>query len=118
MSKDFIATSKRPTPAAVRAWGAEQNAKGANLPGTTPGTRGRLNPALVKAFNAKHKGQNAYAEGEAVKTVTVTVKPDKGRSKTVRLNVAEARKAALAAGHSVGKRGNLPEAVVKALVLS
>ena len=114
-TKPFIVKSSRPTAAQVRAWGAEQNPA---LPGSAKGTRGRLNPALVAAYNKAHKGGNAYSEKDkAVSSVTVTAKPAKGRAKTARVNVAEARKAAAAQGLTVGKRGRLPQAVLNTLVL-
>lgn len=114
---EFIVKSRRPLAAEVRAWGRDNDFKGKTEKMVSASTRGKLSPVLIAAFNAKHKGANAYSEKDrAPKSVTLTVKPEKGRAKTVRVNVAEARKAAEAKGLTVGKRGNLSEATVKALV--
>ena len=119
----FIVKSARPSAAAVREWGRNVNLANVEtegfepLPGTAANQRGRLNPALIAAYNKSHRGQNAYAEGEAVKSVTVTAKPEKGRSKTVKVNIAEARAAAVAQGIEVGARGRLPKAVLNSLIL-
>ncbi len=102
-----------PSAAQVRAWGRAQGI----TEGTKEGTRGRLSPALVKAFNAKHKGANAYKEGASVETVTVKAKPAKGRTVVRTVNVAQVRAAALAAGAQVGARGRLPQEVLTAYVL-
>lgn len=115
---DFIVSTKRPLPADVRAWG-----RGNDFPGKTEsmvakGTRGRLSPALVSAFNAKHKGGNAYSEKDkGVKSITVSAKPAKGRTKTARVSVPAARAALAAQGVQVGKRGRLPQAALASLIL-
>ncbi len=102
-----------PSAAQVRAWGRAQGI----TEGTKEGTRGRLNPALVSAFNAKHKGSNAYKEGASVETVTVKAKPAKGRTIVRTVNVAQVRAAAKAAGLPVGARGRVPAEMLSAYVL-
>lgn len=104
-----------PTAAEVRAWGRKQNAEnGTNFAGVDEGTRGRLNPELVSAFNAGRKSDRQYVEGnKAPKTVAVSVPTGKGnRTRTVQVVPAEARAAALAAGREVGTKGRLPESVL------
>lgn len=114
----FVVKSNRPSASAVRAWGRENDFDGKTETMVAESTKGRLNPALVKAYNAKHKGGNAYSEKDkAVKSITVTAKPEKGRSKTARVNVAQARAAAKAQGLTVGARGRLPQAVLSSLIL-
>jgi hypothetical protein len=114
---EFKVKATAPLPSVVRAWGAEQNSKGATYKGTEPGTRGRLNPALVSAYNKAHKGANRYVEGKAVKSIVVSAKPEKGRKVTARISVTEARKAAVEKGLPVGARGNLSQATIDALLL-
>lgn len=106
-----------PSAAQVREWGREQNAKGESFKGTEAGVRGRLNPALVEAFNKAHKGANAYKPHAHVPTVTVTAKPEKGRAVERKVNVAQARQALAAAGQPVGKRGRISQAQMSAYVL-
>jgi hypothetical protein len=114
----FIVKSNRPAPSAVRAWGRENDFAGKTEKMVAEGTRGRLSPVLVAAYNAKHKGGNAYSEKDkAVASITVTAKPAKGRAKTARVNVAQARAAAKAQGLTVGARGRLPQAVLSSLIL-
>lgn len=114
----YIVSKTGPSASDVRAWGREQNASGADFKGTEPGTRGRLNPALVAAYNKAHKGANAFKGNKAhVSSVTVTAKPAKGRAVTKRVNVAEARAALAAQGIAVGKRGRLPKAALTGLIL-
>jgi hypothetical protein len=118
-TKGFIVTTKRPLPADVRAWGRENDFPGKTEAMVAAETRGRLNPALRAAYNAKHKGANAYSEKDhGVKSVTVTAKPAKGRAKTAKVSVPEARKALAAQGVKVGKRGRLPQAALASLILS
>lgn len=100
-----------PSAREVREWG---NANGFE---SKPGTRGRLSPALVEAYNAKHKGANAYKEGTYVPTVTVHAKPAKGRAVERKVNIAQARAALAAKGVTVGKRGRLPKDALSAYVL-
>lgn len=102
-----------PSASQVRAWGRANGI----TEGTKEGTRGRLNPALVSAFNAKHKGSNAYKEATSVEVITVKAKPAKGRTIVRTVNVAQVRAAALAAGAQVGARGRLPQDVLASYVL-
>lgn len=115
---NFIVTSKRPLPADVRAWGRENDYDGKTEKAVAKDTKGRLNPALIAAYNAKHKGANAYSEKEhGVKSITVTAKPVKGRTVTRKVSVPEARKALQAQGVKVGERGSLPKAALASLIL-
>ncbi len=108
--KSFVVTTKRPLASVVRAWGRANDYEG---------TRGRLNPALRDAYNKAHKGANAYSEKDhGVKSVTVSAKPAKGRTKTAKVSIPEARKALAAQGVKVGKRGRLPQAALASLILS
>ena len=117
-TKPFIVKSSRPSAAQVRAWGRENDFPGKTEAMVSQSTKGRLNPALREAYNKSHKGGNAYSEKDkAVKAVTVTAKPEKGRAKTAKVSIPEARKAAAAQGLVVGKRGRLPQAVLNALIL-
>jgi hypothetical protein len=114
----FVVTSKRPLASAVRAWGRDNDFKGKTEAMVSSSTKGRLSPVLIAAYNAKHKGGNAYSEKDkAVKSITVKVKPAKGRAKEVRLSVPQAR-AALAAqpDAKVGERGSLSKAALATLL--
>ena len=91
----------------VRAWAAEN--------GIETGSRGRLAPDVIKAYNAKHGLK--YREAQHVETIEVTAKPEKGRKITRRVNVAMVRDAAREAGVPVGNRGRISEAVLTAYVL-
>lgn len=95
------------TPADVRAWGAEN--------GFTVGARGRFSADLVKAYNKAHGLK--YRAGAHVPTVKVTAKPEKGRSVTRTVNMADVRAAALDAGVKVGKTGRIDRKVTEAYVL-
>lgn len=92
------------SPADVRAWAREN--------GLTVGTRGRFSPEVRDAYNKANR-HRPYREAEFVKTVTVqtTTVSSSGRKVPLRknVNVAEARKALVAAGHAVGSRGRLPQ---------
>lgn len=103
----------------VRAWGRKQNESGADLPGTDATTHGRLNPTLVKAFNASHRGANAYKEpkqGGNPRPVQVhAFKPAKGRKRDVTYNVADARAKAVQAGLPVATKGRIPTSTLDAL---
>jgi hypothetical protein len=115
---DFIVNTKRPLPAQVRAWGRENDFEGKTEAMVSAGTRGRLSPVLVSAYNAKHKGGNAYSEKDkGVKSITVSAKPAKGRTKTARVSVPAARAALAAQGVKVGARGRLPQAALASLIL-
>lgn len=96
-------------PADVRAWAQAQGL----IP--TSQVRGRLSPAVTKAYNAAHGTK--YREGAFVETVEVVAKPAKGRKVTRKVNVAEVRAAAKAAGVPVGERGRIPASVLSAFVL-
>jgi len=113
----------------VRAWGAEQNRTAgtsfrnveADAEGRLP--HGRLDPALVKAYNAKHKGAQRYAEPKqggngALKVVQVTAKPEKGRAVQRTIVESEARAWAREKGLTVGAKGRLPQTIRAAYVLS
>jgi hypothetical protein len=98
---------------AVRAFAAEQ--------GIPMGSRGRLNPVAVEAFNkANKKSRVQFAEKAYKPTVAVrAIKThDSGRKTPVTkaVNVAEVRAAALAAGVEVGKRGRLTQPILAAYV--
>ena len=92
---------------AVRAWATEN--------GIETGSRGRLAPDVIKAYNAKHGLK--YREAQHVETIEVTAKPEKGRKVTRRVNVAMVRDAAREAGVPVGKRGRISDEVLSAYVL-
>lgn len=92
-----MATKQVPA-ATVREW-ARSN-------GMTVGTRGRLDPDVVKAFSKANKGKKytpKVAEGATI-TVRVPFTDAKGRSnsKPVTLSTAEAR---ALLGHPKGRRG-------------
>lgn len=95
------------SPADVRAWAAEN--------GFDVGSRGRFSTDLVRAFN-KANGLK-YREGQHVPTVRVSAKPEKGRTVTRTVNVADVRAAAREAGVPVGRRGRIDGAVMSAYVL-
>lgn len=114
----YVVTSKRPLASEVRAWGRDNDFKGKTDAMVAKGTKGKLNPALIAGYNAKHKGANAYSvKDRAVKSITVTAKPAKGRSVTKRVSNPEARKALAAQGVKVGARGRLPKAALASLIL-
>lgn len=94
-------------PADVRKWAAEN--------GHTVGKRGKFSTDLIAAYN-KANGLK-YRQGQHVPTVKVTAKPEKGRSVTRTVNVAQVRQAAAEAGVPVGKRGRLDRKVIDAYVL-
>ena len=96
------------SPQAVRAWAESVGA-------ISKGQRGRLGADVISAYNAKN-GLKAV-EASFVKTVRVSAKPAKGRTVTRTVNIADVRAAANAAGHNVGKRGRLSQAVKAAYVL-
>lgn len=107
-----MANNKRTaSPADVRTWAREN--------GHTVGTRGRFAPALVKAYNAAHKGA-PYVEAAFIETrkVTATVTDKRGRKRPVTRSVSlpEVRKAAAAAGVKVGERGRIGSTVLAAYV--
>jgi hypothetical protein len=106
----FIVTKNGPSTADLRAWGNENG-----FPAKDE-TRGRPSKALILAYNAKHKGANAYVKGGHTKAQTLTVKPAKGRAKAVKVSVPQARAALLAQGVKVGERGRLPKAAMESLL--
>lgn len=94
----------------IRAW--------LNDNGHTQGARGRFTPAGVAAWNAAHPFARYNANTPAhVHTVTVSVKPAKGRTITRKVSPIEVRAAAKAAGHDVGQIGRLKQSTFEAFVL-
>ena len=91
----------------VRAWAAAN--------GHTVGKRGKFSQELISAFNKANKVK--YREGQFTPTVSHTAKPEKGRSKTIKVNPALVRQAAREAGVPVGNRGRLDKRVLDAYVL-
>lgn len=106
MSSKRVATAN---PAVVREWAQAEGL----VP--TEHKRGRLPASVVKAFNKAH-GQK-YVPAAYVETVEHTAKPAKGRSVTRKVNIADVRRACVAAGVEVGARGRLPKSVLDAFVL-
>lgn len=97
------------SPATVRSYFAAQ--------GTPIASTGRIKDSDVKAYNKANKGRPYRPTEYKGETVTVTAKPEKGRSVTRKVYVSEVRAAALAAGVKVGERGRLPKGVAEAHVL-
>ena len=95
------------SPASVREWASEQGIK--------VGTRGKFSRDLIRAFNKAHAVK--YSPGNHVAAVKHTAKPDKGRAKTLTINVAQVRAAAAEAGVPVGDRGRVSKAIKDAYVL-
>lgn len=108
-----VATSVKasPTAADVRAFALAQ--------GITEGygSRGRIAPTVVEAFNKGKRGTARYAEKAVTKVVEVSVKPEKGRTIVRTVSVEQVRAAARAAGVEVGARGRLPHSVLVSFVL-
>lgn len=94
------------TAAQVRAFAAEN--------GIEVGTRGRLNPAAIKAYNKVHGLK--YREGKFVKTTTFKVRDSKGHLRTRQISPKAARALLVAEGFPVGKRGRVSAAAVQAAV--
>lgn len=114
------AKNNHPTPATVREWGRSE---GRDFPGTAANTRGRLNPALVAAFNEGRKPSEQYVAGGAPehtveRTVKVEDKTGRARPRKVSVRPSDAREYALAQGIAVGKQGRLPDSVLDAYALS
>lgn len=87
-------------------------------PAQPVGTKGRVPNGTIALFNEAHP-KAKYAPGRAItKTVTVKAKPEKGRTVTKKVVVSEARKWALANGHTVGAKGTLPQSVLAEFVLA
>jgi hypothetical protein len=95
------------TPAEVRAFARAQ--------GLPVGKRGRFAPSLVKAFNDASPVK--YVEAGHVPAREVTVTAANHRKVTRRVNPAQVRAAAKAAGIEVGARGRLPREVINRFVL-
>ena len=95
------------TAAEVRAFARAQ--------GITVGKRGRFAPTLVKAFNDANPVK--YVEAGHVPAREVTVTAANHRKVIRRVNPAQVRAAARAAGVEVGERGRLPREVVEKFVL-
>ncbi len=87
----------------------------ARATGLAVGARGRFSPEVVEAFNAK--SPVPYVEGGHVHSVEVTAKSRNHRKITRRVNPAEVRAAAKAAGMKVGDRGRLPREAFERFVL-
>lgn len=103
---------KNAAAATVRAWASDN--------GLSNGSRGRLTPETVEAFNAAHKGKSKYVAG-AFKATT-TIKGFKatanGRKVPVskRVVAGEVRAAALTAGVTLPSKGRIPNSVKAAYV--
>lgn len=95
------------TPAEVRAFARAQ--------GIAVGSRGRFAPTLVKAFNDANSVK--YVEAGHIPAREVTVTAANNRKVTRRVNPAQVRAAAKAAGVEVGERGRLPREVIEKFVL-
>lgn len=105
-----MAAKKNVSASVVREW--------AKASGLEVGTRGRLNPATVKAFHKENKGKVYVPASEAEKpTITVKVqKVDSKGRKSLRPVTVTTEQARAALGHEPGKRGRIPlEALSKAL---
>lgn len=97
------------SPSTVRAY---FDGIGKPLPAT-----GRISDEAAAEYNRANKGR-PYKPGQYPgKTITVTAKPEKGRTVTKKVVEREVRAAALAAGVPVGERGALPKEVREAYVL-
>lgn len=118
MSEFTVKPNGRPTASEVRSWGRKNDFEGKTDAMVAEGTRGRLNPSLVAAFNKGRKGARTYAPAKAVTGTKVTVKPEKGRSKTVTYSPKAARAALAAAGVEVKGKGRLPKAALASLILN
>ena len=94
-------------PSDVREWAADN--------GYAVGTRGKMPADVIKEYNRAHGTK--YRPGQYVATKPHTAKPAKGRAKTVKVNPAQVREAAMAAGVEVGKRGRISRDVLDAYVL-
>ncbi len=116
MSNITVKSNGRPTAAQVREFGRAQTPP---LAGSEKGTRGRLAPALIVAFNEGKVGSHRYDDKKrAVVGTKVTVKPEKGRSKTVTYDAKAARAALAEAGVTVKATGRLPKAALASLILN
>lgn len=115
-----MASSKIVTASVVRTWAKENLSTIDGLPeGYEVGTRGRLHPAIRKAFDAQ-RGVRYEVGHKQPKTVKVTAvrTTDNGRKVPVtkHVNISEARKAAQKAGVPVGERGMLNKAILLGFV--
>lgn len=91
------------SPAAVRSF-----ARAAGIP---VGTRGKINPDAIAAFNKGKRAEARYVQGEHVPTVAVKVK---GARRAVNVNLSDFRAAAREAGLTVGARGRVSSAALAA----
>ena len=87
----------------------------ARATGLAVGERGRFSPEVIEAFNAQ--AEVPYVEGGHRHTVEVTAKSKNHRKITRRVDPAEVRAAAKAAGMEVGERGRLPREAFERFVL-
>lgn len=106
------------SPAVVRQWAKDNLSSIEGLPeGYSIGDRGRLHPAVHKAFNKAHKNAKSVT-GEFVPTTLVRFKRTTANGRTVpgakAVDLTQVRAAAKAAGVVVKDKGRLPEAVKQA----
>lgn len=94
----------------VREWAAENG-----LPAQPVGTRGRLPKATIEAFNKAHPRGKFL--GNPAPKVTLSAKPEKGRTRTRTATVAEVRAFAVANGLAKPSRGRLSNEAKRAFVL-
>jgi hypothetical protein len=108
-------------PSSAREWAKANVENIAGLPeGYTVGNRGRLHPAVIKAYNKAHP-RAKYVTAAFVETVTVkgTRTLDSGRKVpfSQAVNVSEARAALVKAGQPVGKRGRIAQSLLVSFAL-
>lgn len=96
---------------AVRAWFSEAQPEGVRA----PGSRGRLHPETVEAFEKANPGKTYVLGTQDASKVTLTVTGTNKRghktSRKVEVPVSEAR---ALAGEAAGRKGRLSEAAVAA----
>lgn len=102
MSKSTLAVQATANPHDVRAWAVAN--------GHPVGTRGRIHPDTIKAYNKTHAVK--YVEAGFVKTSERVVKVG-GRKRTRKVSEAQARVILAAAGVKFGRRGPLSAALVQ-----
>lgn len=102
MSKSTLAVQITANPANVRAWALAH--------GLPVGTRGRLHPDTIKAYNKVHGLK--YVEAGFTKTSARTVKVN-GRNRTRKIDESAARAVLAAHGVAFGRRGPLSAALVQ-----
>ncbi len=98
-----MASKKTNVPAsAVREWFNEAKPEGVKA----PGTRGRLNPDIIAAFNKANRSKVYVVASEAEKrTITVNVVMLAGGRKTTKPVTVTTEHARALLGHPAGKRG-------------